>query len=94
MCVVTGVVAVGVSVGSANVTGSNPQRKSFPARRLCNSASQAGSDVVELPDGMDGNVYIVVHAGQVPVLSNDLMVHGRARAYVVPSNKNAVVPLT
>ena len=94
MCVVTGVVAVGVSVGSANVTGSNPQRKSFPARRLCNSASQAGSDVVALPDGIDGNVYIVLHGGQGPLFSGDLKVHGRARAYVVPSNKNSVVLFT
>ena len=95
MCVVARVVAVEVYVGSANATVSNPQRKCSPDRRLSNSTSQAGSDVVALPDGMDGNVYIVLHADQAPVLQvGDSKVHGRTRAYVVPSNKNAVVLLT
>ena len=51
--------------------------------------------MVELPDGMDGNVDIVVHADQLPVLAvGVLKVHGKARAYVVPSNKNSVVLFT
>ena len=80
---------MGLFVDSTNVTGSNPQRKIFSDRRICNSASQLGVD-----DGMDGIVEIVVHGGQVPVLSGAKKVHGRAMAYVVPSNKNSVVLFT
>ena len=81
-------------VGSNNVTGSNPQRKARSDRRVWNSASQLGSGMAALPDGMDGNVDIVLHGDQGPVLSGALKVHGRTRAYVVPSNKNSVVLFT
>ena len=70
-----------------DVIGENPQGV---FHRCANNSDNHES--VAVSDGTGGSVYIVDHGGQgMPELSGFRKVHGKARAYCVPSNDSAVV---